>query len=86
MFIKKTAYSWSAVLGIVFLVLVGVTLWGQVVAVRGASLLLDGGTTATTYPAGYQGGSINIIIGAAMLVLIIVGVWAGARQQPESEL
>ncbi len=81
---KKAAYAWGGVLASVFMVLVTIALWGQVFTVAGASRLPDAGST-TSYLVEYQGGSINIIIGAAMLVLIVVGAWVASRQQSNPE-
>ena len=81
---KKAAYAWGGVLVSVFMVLVTIALWGQVLPVAGASQLPNAGS-ATSHLVEYQGGSINIIIGAAMLVLIVIGAWVASRQQSNPE-
>ncbi|RMF42489.1 MAG: hypothetical protein D6755_11410 [Anaerolineae bacterium] len=83
MTIQKTIYPWLILFGIVFLGLMVVALWGQVFPAIGASAV--SGTSATSPGVEYQGGSINIIIGAAMLLLIVVGAWLGSRGMPEPE-
>ncbi len=85
MFTNRTAFPWVTLIGVIFLGLMVVALWGQVFPASGTTVLPEGEIPTSAGAIEYQGGSINIIIGAAMLVLIVLGAWLSFRRQSDAE-
>ncbi len=85
MLTPKSTFPWAVLIGVVFLGLMVVALWGQVFPVSGTTALPDSGTPTSAYAVEYQGGSTNIIIGAAMLLLIVLGAWLSSRNENETK-
>ncbi len=85
MLTPKNTFPLAVLIGAVFLGLMVVALWGQVFPVSGTTVLPDAGAPTSAYAVEYQGGSTNIIIGAAMLVLIVLGAWLSSRNEHESK-